>query len=436
MNVRVILSCLIAFVFAACSPEKSDEQAFQSDRPDYYVVDEDLSRIKADFNAMQDKVRLVFIIGPSCGICLRGMDDLNESIVKHLQNDPRVHTLAIHVPALGAKEEHVVGSLPLLSGPRITHYWDPSGNTGIEYSKTLDIPMYAWDLWFVYEPGARWEDGELPPYPDYWEHQLPSLPEDQKLDAQRFATKVNTLLATLPPSSEEAKLAEIQRQDPQIIPVAQGLGMMILQHHRSRGGYGALKQIEAIRYEGTTAVGDQSYRLNVNTQRPYLYERVVGDGENESVISWDGANVSREGSSPDLPAAYQDEILSSYEFDGWMTDWKDKGHQVWRLGMKKVGERLPWLMEAELTNGRTWHIYVDSHTGDAVQNALIDADGNEKIRIEYSDYKDVDGFRLPHQVQYFQEENLLAIDRYTRITVSMTAQSSEVAINQTAGDTM
>ena len=72
MNVRVIPSCLIAFVLTACSPEQSEEQPFQTDRPDYYVVDEDLSRIKADFNAMEDKVRLVFIIGPSCGICLRG----------------------------------------------------------------------------------------------------------------------------------------------------------------------------------------------------------------------------------------------------------------------------------------------------------------------------------------------------------------------------
>ena len=160
MNLRVIISCTIIFALIACAPESSEEQAFQTDRPDYYVVDEDLSRIKVDFNAMEDKIRLVFIVGPSCGICLRGMDDLNESIVKSIQNDPRIHTLAIHVPALGAEEKHVVGSIPLLSGPRVTHYWDPSGNTGIEFKETLDIPMYAWDLWFVYEPGARWEYGD------------------------------------------------------------------------------------------------------------------------------------------------------------------------------------------------------------------------------------------------------------------------------------
>lgn len=424
MNTRVILTLTLTILLTACSTERSEEQAFQSDRPDYYVVGEDLARIRADFNAMQDKVRLVFIIGPSCGICLRGMDDLNESIVKFIQDDPRVHTLAIHVPALGAKAKHVVASIPLLSGPRVTHYWDPNGNTGIEYKETLDIPMYAWDLWFVYEPGARWEEEAAPPYPDYWEHQLPSLPSDKKLDSKRFAAEVNARLDALPPSSEEVKVAELQSEDPQLIPVAQPRGVMIRQNHASRGGYQTLKRIESIRYEGTSEVGDRSFRLKVNTQRPYQYERIVGDGDTETVITWDGADARRVGEPPDLPVAYQDEILSSYEFDGWMTDWKDKGHQVWRLGMKKVGERLPWLMEAELTNGRTWHIYVDSHTGDAFRSELIGADGSEKIRIEYSDYKEAGGFRLPHQIEYFDGEHLLATDRYSRISVRMAEQTA------------
>lgn len=424
MNLRAITLCTIIFAFVACAPETSNEQAFQTDRPDYYTVDKDLSRIKADFNAMDDKVRLVFIIGPSCGICLRGMDDLNESIVKFIQNDPRAHTLAIHVPALGAEEKHVVGSLPLLSGPRVTHYWDPSGTTGVEYTKTLDIPMYAWDVWFVYKPGARWEDGEMPPYPDYWEHQLPSLPADRKLDAERFAAEVNKQLAMLPPSTEEVRVAESRRQDPQLIPVAQGRGYMIRQNHASRGGYNTLKRIASIRYEGTTQVGDDSYRIEVNTQRPYQYERVVSNGEVESLITWDGAEATREGPQLDLPVTFQNEILSSYEFDGWMTDWKDKGHQVWRLGMKKDGEHLPWLMEAELTNGRTWHIYVDSHTGDAFRSALVDSEGKEKIRIEYSDYKEADGFRLPHQIDYFEDDRLLARDRFSRISVSTAEPAS------------
>ena len=435
MKLAVVLSCSIVLTLTSCSPEQSDEPVFQSDRPDFYLVDENLSRIRSDFNAMQDKIRLVFVIGPSCGICLRGMDDLNESIVKSIQDDPRIHTLAIHVPALGAEEKHVVGSIPLLSGPRVTHYWDPNGNTGLEYRKTLDIPMYAWDVWLVYEPGARWEDGRPPPYPDYWEHQLPGLPADKKLDAQRFADEVNARLVNLPPATEEVRIAELQHRDPAVIPVAQGRSFIIRQHHMSRGGYHALRRIESIRYDGMTRVDEQSYPLTLKTVRPFQYERTVGDADNRSLLSWDGGELKREGAQSVLPVAFQDEFLASYEFDGWMTEWKDKGHQVWRLGMKKVGERLPWLMEAELSNGRTWHIYVDSHTGDAFRTALIDSEGNEKIRIDYSDYREADGFRLPHQIQYFENERLLATDQFSSIQVTTASSTGDDDRDRPAEDT-
>ncbi|MHC4230336.1 MAG: hypothetical protein ACYSW0_23120 [Planctomycetota bacterium] len=209
--------------------------------------------------------------------------------------------------------------------------------------------------------------------------------------------------------------------------VAQPRSVMIRQNHASRGGYRTLKRIESIRYEGTTEVGDRSYPLTLRTGRPYQYERSVGDGDadSQSLVRWDGAELNREGPQLDLPASFQDEVLVSYEFDGWMTDWKDKGHQVWRLGMKKVGDRLPWIMEAELSNGRTWHIYVDSHTGDAFRTALVDAEGNEKFRVEYSDYKEADGFRLPHQIQYFEENRLLATDRFSTVHVTMSSSTSE-----------
>jgi len=429
MRSTIMLGCAIFAGLTACAPEQSAEQQYQSDRPDYYVVGEDLARVKADFNAMQDKVRLVFIIGPSCGICLRGMDDLNESIVKSMQNDPRVHTLAIHVPTLGAEEKHVAGSLPLLNGPRVTHYWDPEGNTGLEFQKTFDIPMYAWDMWFIYEPGARWEDGETPPHPAHWEHQLPGLPKDKKLDAERFAGEVLARLATLPAATEEAKFAELQQRDAAVIPVAQPRGVMIQQNHMSRGGYRTIKRIESIRYEGTTESSGETYPLILHTGRPYRYDRTVGDGDSATAVSWDGTGVKRSGSAPDLPASFQDEMLVSYEFDGWMTDWKAKGHQVWRLGMKKLDERLPWLMEAELTNGRTWHIYVDSHSGDAFRSTLVDADGNERLRIEYADYQEADGFRLPHRIRYFEDDRLLATDRFSTIEVTLAPPTGEVAAN-------
>ncbi len=415
MKIPVLLVCCC--LLTACSSDDSSENNPVINQPAYQLVDESLDQIRNDFNAMQDKIRLVFISGPSCGICLRGMDDLNKSIVSTLQNDARAHTMVLYVPALGAKERHVAAAVPLMQGPRVSHYWDEQGGSGLAFQETLDIPMYAWDIWMIYEPGAVWEDGSPPPQPAFWQHQLPGLPTGQRLDAQHFAEMVHVSLKQVPQSTESTAASTGQPEMTEIIAVAQPSSVIIKQHHRSRGGYQKLKTIKAINYFGETKIDDQSYAVTVETARPNDYIRVANDGTNQSSLAWDGQSAVSDGSTGALPSDIRVELLASYDFDGWMTDWKSKGYQTRRMGMVKYQDRLPWLIKTELNNGRMWHVYVDSHTGDAFRQALIGPDGMELIALEFGDYRDVDGFRLPHQVKYFRGENLIAVDQYARIDV-------------------
>jgi hypothetical protein len=167
--------------------------------------------------------------------------------------------------------------------------------------------------------------------------------------------------------------------------------------------------------------------LTLETRRPLYYARRTGSGDDESAVAWDGTELTLDGSRPLLPFDFLKEMLASYDFDGWMTEWKDKGHLLSRLGMVKIGKRLRWLLEAELGNGRTWRIYVDSHTGDAFRNVLVDSGGRERIRIDYDDYREADGFRLPHRIQYFEGGRLLATDRFSSVEVVMTAPTGDEA---------
>ena len=407
---------------AACTPDVPAPVV----RSSYVSLDEELTQFKEDFNAMSDKLRLVFISGPSCGICLRGMDDLNRSIVASKQDDPRIHTMVLYVPALGANEEHARAAVSLLPGPRVSHYWDGSGNSGLEFQKTLGIPMYAWDVWMIYEPGAQWEEASVPPPPAFWQHQLPSLPKDQKLDAEEFAAAVTERLSLLPPAAESTGFAVASESEVGLLKVAQPTSFILRQHHRSRGGYRKLKTIVSIRYQGETQVGDQTYALTIDTSRPHHYRRTTADGRSSGTVSREGEKVQADGSLMSLPSEFMDEFLASYDFDGWMTEWKDKGNKLRRLGMQKLGDRLPWIVEAELANGRTWHIYVDSHTGDVFRQALIDADGQESLVVEFGAFDDVQGYRLPAEVRYYSGETLLATDRFDSITVTASeAESSD-----------
>lgn len=419
------LLLVVVLSLSACG-QRDQSAAIDANKPTYVTLDAELTQLKADFNAASDKVRLVFISGPSCGICLRGMDDLNDALVASIQSDPRIHTLVLQVPALGAEEKHAAAAVLLMPGLRVNHYWDPEGKSGIEFMGALAIEVYAWDVWMMYEPGVRWEADSPPPSPSFWQHQLGPLPDETRLDAEQFASVVTARLTEMPQATEEVRIAEARRTDPGILSVAQPRGVMIQSNHNSRGGYRTLKTIDAIRYEGETDIDGQTYPLTIATHRPYRYERVITHDTGTSTVSFDGANVVRGGDGPAaLPTPIQEDLLASYEFDGWMTDWKAKGHNVVRLGMKKYHDRLPWLMEAQLTNGRTWHIYVDSHTGDVFRHALIGSNGEETLAVEFDDFRDVDGFRLAHEVRYFNSDQLLATDRIQNIYVNTIAAATE-----------
>jgi hypothetical protein len=98
---------------------------------------------------------------------------------------------------LGGEEKDVPVATRLVPDARGSHYWDGSGTTTRTYQQVLGLPELAWDIYMVYGPLARWE-GELPPIPELWMHQLGSREHPRVqgpfLDPDVFAARVNTLL--------------------------------------------------------------------------------------------------------------------------------------------------------------------------------------------------------------------------------------------------
>jgi hypothetical protein len=99
---------------------------------------------------------------------------------------------------LGAKEEHLPGAMELMPDPRARHYWDPSDQIGRAYQSRLPDPSAdgaafklktaAWDVWMLFDREVSWDQGGVP-LPGWWEHQLRELPQELRLDPERFAQK-------------------------------------------------------------------------------------------------------------------------------------------------------------------------------------------------------------------------------------------------------
>jgi hypothetical protein len=169
--------------------------AADTQRKPYVVLDKSLSQLRADFNANVGKVRMLYIVGPTCGICLRGMSDLQETVYSKKGDDSRMVTFVIHVPTLGAREGNVVPASRLITNRYTTHYWEETGITGKLMQQVIGNDKYVWDLWAIYAPNVLWSDERLMPAPSFWQHQLDGLPPEKKLDANVFAAKVDEFLA-------------------------------------------------------------------------------------------------------------------------------------------------------------------------------------------------------------------------------------------------
>jgi hypothetical protein len=127
-------------------------------------------------------------------------------------------TFVVHEPVLGtaraapwspkAESKDVVNASQLLHNTHVSHYWNSSGAFGQLLSqgvglKNGDGSVYAWDVWLIYGPEARWE-GSAPPVPALLMHQLGALrgsTQFPQLDSHVFAGRVRALLAQLPTST-------------------------------------------------------------------------------------------------------------------------------------------------------------------------------------------------------------------------------------------
>jgi hypothetical protein len=87
--------------------------------------------------------------------------------------DPDVRAYVVWVPMFRGAERDVPRATTELPDLRAKHYWDGDSVLVRGYRETLKFNEPAWDIFLLYGPEARWQ-GDRPPQPAYWMHQLMS----------------------------------------------------------------------------------------------------------------------------------------------------------------------------------------------------------------------------------------------------------------------
>ena len=178
-----------AALVAGCQPSGPDQP--------HTTLGATTEALRSAFNADSMSVRVLMLVSPTCGVCLRGAADLQKSLLA-AQPDPRLRTYVVWVPMLNGQEKDVPVATRFVPDERARHFWDGEGQLMRAYTQTFSLSEPAWDLYLLYAPGTTWDD-ELPPMPYFWMHQLGSHDRPRVpgpfLEPGVFADSANRLLS-------------------------------------------------------------------------------------------------------------------------------------------------------------------------------------------------------------------------------------------------
>ena len=111
--------------------------------------------------------------------------------------DPNLRGYVVWVPMFRGMERDVPKATAEVPDARARHYWDGDSQMMAALQRTLRISEPAWDVFLLYDRGARWV-GDVPPEPAYWMHQLGSAKRPRVtgpfLDAAVFLERTQQLL--------------------------------------------------------------------------------------------------------------------------------------------------------------------------------------------------------------------------------------------------
>jgi hypothetical protein len=119
-----------------------------------------------------------------------------QSAVLSKVKEQDVQVYMVWVPKSRGLERDVPSATIQIPALRALHFWDRSSVLVEGYRTALKLPEDAWDIFLLYDRGATW-DGDLPPQPAYWAHQLGTKDKPRVdgpwLDGSVFLEKLKAL---------------------------------------------------------------------------------------------------------------------------------------------------------------------------------------------------------------------------------------------------
>lgn len=187
---------------------------------------------------------------------------------------------------------------------------------------------------------------------------------------------------------------------------AQTVDDLVARNIEARGGLTKLNAVETVRIERTIAAVFTDIDIVIYKKRPNLYrsEQKAKDAPTATVrgfsdTAWEsagGKTTVREGAAP----MEQREIDA--DFDGFLVNYREKGHTIALEGKQKLGPTDVYKLKVTMKSGAERIVYLDATTFlERRHEGTIELGPKRRVKttIDYGDWREVGGVKFPFAIE-------------------------------------
>ncbi len=194
---------------------------------------------------------------------------------------------------------------------------------------------------------------------------------------------------------------------------AQTVDEILARNFEAKGGLAKIRAVQAVRVTGNITIGPgmeapavieqkrgDKVRLDITFQGMTLTPMVLNGTSGWKLMPIQG-NPNPEALSPEE----MKDALEQADIDGFLVDYKAKGHTVEYLGKEKVEGTEAYKLKVTLKNGdvRTVYIDTDSNLEIKIESKSMRRGAEVEGDTNLGDYKEVDGLVMAHSIDSGQK---------------------------------
>jgi outer membrane lipoprotein-sorting protein len=184
---------------------------------------------------------------------------------------------------------------------------------------------------------------------------------------------------------------------------AQTVDEVIARNTEAKGGLAKMRSIQTMRQARRLSLQGMEAPVVVYAKRPNMVRQEIQTGGRLVVMAFDGSTPWMVNPNTGTPGAIAlmgpqaDAMRQDSDFDGPLLDYRSKGTTVELVGTETLGTKKAFHLKLTARTGVVQHYYLDTET--ALEVKLVTESDNTTVEQELSDYRDVDGVKVPFLIR-------------------------------------